>query len=150
MAEKTHVVQAVSAGGVVYQEEDGELQIALCGRIRTGTWNLPKGTPDAGESVEETALREVREETGLAVAIEAPLGEIEYWFSRPSERIHKRVHFYLMRVTGGSFEEHDPEFDVIEWFPAGRALGLLTFPTEMEIVRRALETLAVRAQGERR
>ena len=146
MAGKTYVIQAVSAGGVVYHQEDGELLIALCGRVRPGTWSLPKGTPDGRESIEETALREVREETGLEVAIEESLGEIEYWFTHPPERVHKRVHFYLMRMLGGSLDAHDPEFDVVEWFPAGRAQGLLTFPTEAEIVRRALAALASRAQ----
>ncbi|MEX2599073.1 MAG: NUDIX hydrolase [Dehalococcoidia bacterium] len=141
MAGKTSVVQAVSAGGVVYQRVEGELLMALCGRIRQGTWNLPKGTPDDGESIEETALREVREETGLEVEIEGDLGHIDYTFSRPAERVNKRVHFYLMRMSGGALEDHDPEFDVVKWFPARQALSLLTFPTESEIVRRALEAL---------
>lgn len=145
MAAKTNVVQAVSAGGVVYQEEEGVLLFALCGRLRQVTWNLPKGTPDAGESVEETALREVREETGLEVEIEEPLGNIEYWFSRPPERVHKRVYFYLMRKLGGALDDHDPEFDVVEWFPAEKAVELLTFPTEAEIARRAMEALTARA-----
>ena len=150
MAGRTQVSQAVSAGGVVYTEEDGDTLVALCGRVRLGTWNLPKGTPDPGETIEETALREVREETGLQVEIEAPLGKIEYWFTRPSERVHKRVHFYLMRKVGGSLDEHDPEFDVVEWFPADRALDALTFPTEVEVVRRALVTLMARAEEGRR
>jgi len=133
--------EAVSAGGVVYRRQQGDLFVALCGRTRSRTWALPKGTPDAGETIEETALREVREETGLEVEIEAPLGEIEYWFSRSSERIHKRVHFYLMGERGGRFEDHDPEFDVVEWFSATDALDNLTYPTEAEVVRRALLVL---------
>jgi 8-oxo-dGTP pyrophosphatase MutT (NUDIX family) len=147
MAGKLHVVQAVSAGGVVYQHEAGEIRLALCGRIRNSTWNLPKGTPDPGESIEETALREVREETGLEVDIEQPLGEIEYWFTHPPERVHKRVHFFLMRKTGGSLDDHDPEFDVVEWFSADQALISLTFATEADVVRRALDALGVHADG---
>ena len=134
--------EAVSAGGVVYRRQQGDLFVALCGRTRSRTWALPKGTPDAGETIEETALREVREETGLEVEIEAPLGEIEYWFSRSSERIHKRVHFYLMGERGGRFEDHDPEFDVVEWFSGAQALRSLTFETESNVLRRAIETLA--------
>lgn len=125
----------------MYRRQQGDLFIALCGRTRSRIWALPKGTPDAGETIEETALREVREETGLEVEIEAPLGEIEYWFSRSSERIHKRVHFYLMGERGGRFEDHDPEFDVVEWFSATDALDVLTYPTEAEVVRRALLVL---------
>lgn len=139
--EGKQVKQAVSAGGVVYRHEGGDLLIALCGRTRTGLWALPKGTPDPGESLEETALREVREETGLVTEIEIPLGHIEYWFARPSERVHKRVHFYLMGERGGSFDEHDPEFDLVRWFPAVSALETLTYPTEIEVVHRALQAL---------
>ena len=135
------VSEAMSAGGVVYRQDEGELLIALCGRTNTGTWSLPKGTPDDGETVEETALREVREETGLEVEIEAPLGDIEYWFTVAKGRIHKRVHFFLMGERGGSFEAHDPEFDVVEWFPAAQAVHTLRYPTEAEVVRRAIEAL---------
>ena len=138
------VEEATSAGGVVYREEEGRLMIALCGRTRTGTWNLPKGTPEDGETIEETAVREVKEETGLEVEIEEPLGHIEYWFSRDSQRFHKRVHFWLMGERGGSVDRHDPEFDVVEWFSAVHAVRTLTFPTEADVVRRAIEALSAR------
>lgn len=138
------IPQAVSAGGVVYRRQGGDVQVALCGRSRPRTWNLPKGTPDAGESIEQTALREVREETGLEVSLEAPLGSIEYRFTRPGHpvRLHKRVYFYLMRATGGSTEAHDPEFDDVQWFPVSEALRVLSFPNEVSVVQRALDALA--------
>ena len=137
--------EAMSAGGVVYREADGALFVALCGRLRPGTWNLPKGTPDDGESIEETALREVREETGLEVEIEERLGLIEYWFTREATRFHKRVHFFLMGERGGSVDLHDPEHDVVEWFPAVQAVRTLTFETEASMVRKAIEALAKRS-----
>ncbi len=138
------VAEAVSAGGVVYRRGAGGLMVAICGRVESGLWALPKGTPDRGETIEQTALREVAEETGLQVAIEAPLGHIEYWFQRQAQRIHKRVYFFLMAERGGSFDDHDPEFDVVEWTPAERALDTLTHETEREIVRRALDALGPR------
>ncbi len=141
MAGGPRVAQAVSAGGVVFEERDDAVMVALCGRLKTGLWALPKGTPDGGESLEETAVREVREETGLDVAIAAPLGHIEYWFTRDSERIHKRVYFYLMRPCGGSFDDHDPEFDVVRWASAAEALDTLTYPSEREVLRRAMAVL---------
>ena len=142
MTSKRAYREAMSAGGVVYREENDELLFALCGRKRTGTWNLPKGTPDAGETIAQTALREVREETGLEVQIEGELGAIEYWFTREQQTFHKRVHFFLMGERGGSVDDHDPEFDVVEWFSGAQALRSLTFETESNVLRRAIETLA--------
>ena len=84
-------------------------------------------------------------ETGLEVQIEASLGHIEYWFTLPNERVHKRVYFYLMAPRGGSVDDHDPEFDVVEWFSASAAPAALTYPTEAEVVGRALEALAQRS-----
>ena len=110
------------------------------------SWSLAKGTPEPGETLEQTALREVQEETGLEVEIAAPLGTIEYWFSRrePNTRFHKTVHFYLMAPIGGEINLHDPEFDVVQWFPSEEALEALTYANEVEVLRRALEVLAKR------
>ena len=141
MAGRSRVAQAVSAGGVVCEERDGDVMVAMCGRLKTGLWALPKGTPDRGETLEETALREVQEETGLSVEIATSLGHIEYWFTRDGERIHKRVYFYLMRPCGGSFEDHDPEFDVVRWASAMEALYTLTYPSEREVLQRAMSAL---------
>ena len=87
MMRQTRVKKAVSSGGVVYRRQDGDIEVALCGRRRLGTWNLPKGTPDGGETLEETAVREVEEETGLKVAIEKPLGGIRYSFAHPPKYV---------------------------------------------------------------
>ena len=62
----------VSAGGVVYRQVDGQIDTVLCGRSIPVHWSLAKGTPDEGETLEETALREVREETGLEVTLDSP------------------------------------------------------------------------------
>ena len=113
-------------------------------------WALPKGTPDSGETIEETALRETREETGLEVEIEAPISSIRYFFVRGSTRFHKTVHFFLMRVTGGDLELHDAEFDDAQWMPVPDALAILTHATDRSIVEQAVEliSLAQRNQAE--
>jgi 8-oxo-dGTP pyrophosphatase MutT (NUDIX family) len=129
-----------SAGGIVYRHGDTGPEVVLCGRRSDGLWGLPKGTPVQGETLEQTARREVREETGLQVEIERPLGAIEYWFTRPEQglRFHKIVHHYLMTPTGGSTDQHDHEYDLVEWCPAALAVKRLTYSNEAEILRRAL------------
>ena len=101
------------------------------------TWTLPKGTPDPGESTEETALREVAEETGLEVRIVAPLPSIEYTFVQDGTRIRKTVHYFLMEPTGGDLARHDHEFETVRWVPFDEAPALLTFQTERDLVTTA-------------
>ena len=128
-----------SAGGVVIRLDHGEVQVVLCGRNAPLLWCLPKGTPSEGETIQQTALREVREETGLDVVLRFEVGHIEYWFGKPSVRVHKRVYFYLMEPTGGTTERHDVEFDKVTWFPASKALEMLTYPNETFILGKAIE-----------
>ncbi|CAN5656690.1 hypothetical protein BH23CHL7_BH23CHL7_22830 [soil metagenome] len=111
---------------------------------RSATWSLPKGTPAADESVEQTALREVAEETGLNVRIIQPVGPIEYFFVQRGTRVHKTVHYFLMEVTGGDLAGHDHEFDEVRWVPIEEARTLMSYPTERELLEQALP-LAERA-----
>ena len=106
-------------------------------RATGSTWSLPKGTPDKDESTEQTALREVTEETGLQVRIIAPVGPIEYFFTQRGRRIHKTVHYFLMEATGGDMADHDHEFDEVAWVPIAEARALMSFQTERDIVERA-------------
>ena len=136
------VERTVSAGGVVYRRGEHGPEIVLCGRMHEGLWALPKGTPEHTESTEETALREVKEETGLGVEIVGDLGSIEYGFTRPGLRIEKTVYHYLMRPDGtGRVENHDHEYDRVEWFGVDEALHLMTHRNEANVVKRAIEML---------
>ena len=105
------------------------------------TWTLPKGTPDPGETIEETALREVGEETGLEVRIVGPLPSIEYAFVQDGTRIHKTVHYFLMEPTGGDLARHDAEFERVRWVSFEDAGTLLSFATERELVATAADRL---------
>jgi 8-oxo-dGTP pyrophosphatase MutT (NUDIX family) len=140
--------RATSAGGVVHRSIEGAHEIVILHRRVPVLWALPKGTPDSGETLEETALRETREETGLEVEIEAPIGSIRYFFVRGSTRFHKTVHFFLMRPIGGALELHDREFDEVRWAPVGEALALLTHATERSMVERALKMIDGVGQAE--
>jgi len=143
---RPRIEEPVSAGGVVYRKGDGEIETVLCGRDNPVRWSLAKGTPDPGETMEETALREVREETGLEVEIEEPIQSIDYWFvDRESDvRYHKTVHFYLMNTVGGDTNQHDPEFDVVQWFACDEALQTLAYTNEVDVLRKALELISQR------
>ena len=134
----------VSAGGVVYRLRSGIQEVVVCRRDDPGVWGLPKGTPDKDETREQTALREVREETGLEIAIEGFIDSIDYWFvdRRDRGRRHKTVLFYLMTPTGGDVSLHDHEFDVVEWMPVSKASQTLTYPNEVRIVQKGLSMVS--------
>jgi 8-oxo-dGTP pyrophosphatase MutT (NUDIX family) len=138
--------RATSCGGVVIRHgpEGPEIVLGSRQRERLGeSWTLPKGTPSGDESVEETALREVTEETGLDVRIVAPVGPVEYYFTQDGTRIHKTVHYFLMESVGGDLAAHDHEFDEVRWVPIETARTMMTFPTEREIVEQALPLAGV-------
>jgi 8-oxo-dGTP pyrophosphatase MutT (NUDIX family) len=115
--------------------------VALVGRLDPERWALPKGTPARGESMEQVAVREVTEETGLQVRLIRPLLDIEYWFVLRGLRHFKTVHFYLMEAIGGDTTLHDAEYDVVEWFPVEEAEQRLSYPNERHVLRRAKEEL---------
>ncbi|MDP1171465.1 NUDIX hydrolase, partial [Klebsiella pneumoniae] len=72
-------------------------------------WSLPKGHIEQGETAEQTAMREVEEETGIQGTVLAPLGSIDYWFVTEGRRVHKTVHHYLLRFLGGELSDEDIE-----------------------------------------
>ncbi|HEY5475653.1 MAG TPA: NUDIX hydrolase [Tepidiformaceae bacterium] len=132
------VRDAVSAGGVVWRRGEGDLiQIVLCGRRSEALWGLPKGTPEPGETIEQTALREVREETGLEVQMGERVGTIEYWFTAGGVRYHKLVHHWLMEPIGGDVSGHDHEFDDVEWIEIGEAKTHATYENERKMIAEA-------------
>jgi 8-oxo-dGTP pyrophosphatase MutT (NUDIX family) len=133
-----------SAGGVVVRGEPGSQAIALAARrTQKGdlAWGLPKGLVEPGEAPDRTALREVREETGLEAEVRAPLGDIRYWYVWEGERVSKRVTFFLMEAVGGDIALHDHEMEEVRWFPLAEAPRVANYRTERELIRRAIEQL---------
>jgi 8-oxo-dGTP pyrophosphatase MutT (NUDIX family) len=142
---------ATSAGGIVIRFVEGAPQLVVGKRLRERdgvTWTLPKGTPHRSETTEETAVREVREETGLDVRIVQPFDGIEYVFVQGRTRIHKTVHYFLMVPVGGELDRHDHEFDEVRWIGFDTAATMLTFETERNLVAKAARTLARGDQAE--
>ena len=150
-AARPPVVREFSAGGLVCRRVRGEWAVCLAGRrIHPGSdlvWILPKGHVEEGERMEETALREVREETGLEAEIIDRLGDVTYWYVRrdreaSTARIFKRVRFFLMLFRGGRFADRDQEMDDVRWFSLDRAETMLAYANERSLVPRACELLA--------
>lgn len=135
------VVKQVSSGGVVFSEIDGKINVGLITRTaRSGLriYCLPKGWIEKNEGPEEAAIREVREETGLTGRILHKIGEINFFFySDKKEKIVKDVHFYLLEYISGITEDHDDEVDDAGWFPMEKAIALLSYKNEREILIKA-------------
>lgn len=134
----------VSAGGVVYRLQGGEVEVILAARrTRRGdlAWGLAKGGIEAEETPEQAAVREVREETGIEAEIEESLGETRYFYVWEDVRIRKTVHFFLMRATGGDPNDRDDEMEDVKWFPLERALKRAAYRGEREVLGRAAEHL---------
>lgn len=146
-ASQLPTVEEISAGGVVVERRDGALCVAIIARINRGgrlEWCLPKGHPEGVETYAEAAVREIEEETGIAGDILAPLGSIDYWFTVSGHRVHKTVHHFLLRATGGFLTiENDPDHEAVDvaWVPLAELGRKLSFPNERRITDLARDLL---------
>ena len=144
-------VDEVSAGGLVV-DHSGKNGL-LIGRIdhkdssgKRILWSLPKGHIEEGETPEQAALREVAEETGIESAIERSLGVIDFWFMAGGKRIHKTVHHYLFRETGGKLAAQESEVDEVGWFPLSEIVERLAYPDEKKLITRTEAATELSAQ----
>ncbi len=165
--ERYQTLRAYSAGGVVFRlapacspennlvrknqydskefipDSNGfaSMEVVLVGRSHSGIWALPKGTPQSGETIEQVAVREAQEETGLQVQLIAYIGSITYSFVRERVRYHKQVRHFLLKAVGGDIALHDHEYDRVEWFSVPEACHHLTYRNEVNILCQAEEML---------
>ena len=136
-------VDETSAGGVVLDAE--QANVALIGRLdRRGRllWSLPKGHIEDGETPEQTAVREVAEETGISSVVLRPLGTIDYWFVADNRRIHKTVHHFLLQAVDGELSDDDVEVTEVAWVALDDLDERLAYADERRLVRKARELLA--------
>ena len=141
-------VEQVSAGGVVFRTEESVPEIAIVRIVPELRWQLPKGIIDPGETIEQAALREVREESGIEAELVSPIDTIEYWFvanyGGRRRRYHKFVHFFLMSYNGGDVGDHDNEVDESRWVDIETGLSMLEFKSERDVVAKAAEMIQAR------
>lgn len=146
--QRLRTVRETSAGGLVLSNIDEpfeQVKAVLIGRIdRRGRmmWSLPKGHIETGETAETTAIREIAEETGVNGTIVATLGKIDYWFVSEGRRIHKTVHHYLLRYTGGELCDGDYEVSAVAWVPLRELPRRLTYSDERRLARTAETVIA--------
>jgi 8-oxo-dGTP pyrophosphatase MutT (NUDIX family) len=138
-------VDEVSAGGLVI-DSTGKLGLLIGRRDQKDAsgkkilWSLPKGHIEEGETPEQAAIREVAEETGIQSEIEKPLGIIDFWFMAGGKRIHKTVHHYLFRESGGLLAAQETEVDEVAWFPLNQIIDKLAYPDEKKLIARTEAT----------
>ncbi|CAM3601499.1 NUDIX hydrolase [Kibdelosporangium persicum] len=136
-------VDETSAGGLVIDED--RAAAVVIGRLdRRGRllWSLPKGHIEAGETPEQTAVREVKEETGITGEVVRSLGSIDYWFVAENRRVHKTVHHYLLTALSGELSDEDTEVTEVAWVALDDLDGRLAYADERRLVRRAMQLLS--------
>lgn len=130
-----------SAGGVVITEQDGDILILIARPTNHTTWVFPKGRMnDHGqeENREETALREVEEETGAHCEIVHPLTPITYIYEWQGEKRKKTVYMYVMKYLSGDITQHDWEMEEVEWVSLEEARRRLSFKQSKQILEEAI------------
>lgn len=142
MARPPEIKRRISSGGVIFRRHGSDVDVAIV-LVRGGrAWCIPKGIIDKGEDAPAAALREVREETGLAGEIIGEIGRTSYWYRIKEEaRVHKTVHFFLMKYMEGNTGDHDHEVDEARWLPIAEALNMLTYKSERDIMGKAQDMI---------
>jgi 8-oxo-dGTP pyrophosphatase MutT (NUDIX family) len=142
---KVPVKEQVSAGGVVYRGDKGNVEVVIVSVGGQNRWQLPKGLVEKGENPEVTAVREAREEAGVSSEVVQLIETIEYWYvgldNGIKVRFHKRVHFYLLRYQSGDTKDHDWEVNEARWVPIEDATSQLAFDNERRVMERARELI---------
>ena len=129
-----------SAGGVVFREINGTIEILLAQHSQHHGWGFPKGLMGdhkEGEGKEETAMREVQEETGATGMILHPLAAVSFWYQWQNEKRKKTVYYYVMKYIEGDISKHDFEMENVVWVPSEKVKEKLTYNADKNVWKEA-------------
>jgi len=137
-----------SAGGVIFKKETNTLEVALIAMKNKTVWTLPKGIIDKGERPEESAVREIKEETGLTGKIIDTIGDKSYWFYLKNEnaKCRKTVSYFLLQYIDGNIGDYCWEVDEAKWFALDDAIRQVSYKSDREILEKAKEKLTKRME----
>ena len=137
-----------SAGGLVLRRDRNSYSGLIIGRSTPRIWSLPKGHIETDETIENAALREVHEETGIAASIIVKLSDIRYWFYANKMKHSKIVHFYLMRYISGTPTPQEGEVDETMWAKLDELPEMLTHVNERRLIEIAQKMVKDKAPTE--
>lgn len=132
-----------SAGGIVFRKNGENLEILVAQHSYHHGWVFPKGLIGdkeylKGEKKEDTAIREVEEETGVKAKIISPLEKVTYWYKFEGETIKKTVYYFIMEYIGGDTSKHDTEMENVEFIPISEVAERITYKSDREVFIKAL------------
>ena len=143
-----------SAGGVVFRRSGNTIEVVLISVGSQNRWQLPKGLVETKEETKTAAVREAREEAGVASEVVEHIETVEYWYAGLDKgervRFHKLVHFFLLRYLSGDPGDHDWEVNEARWVPIDTAMTQLTFENERHVMTRAREMITRPGAGDER
>lgn len=125
-----------SAGGIVFNNQG---QVLVTKHSVNKHWSFPKGLIDKGETTEEAAIREVREEGGVVAEILDKVGYSKYIYIFNNEKIFKVVTYFLMKYVSGNLEDHDDEVEEAGWYAPDEAMQQLSYSQDKVLLKKALD-----------
>ncbi len=127
-----------SAGGIVFNNKG---QVLVTKHSVNKHWGFPKGLIDPGETTEQAAIREVKEEGGVVAEILDKVGYSKYVYIFNGEKIFKAVTYFLMKYVSGNLEDHDDEVGELDWYAPEEAIKQLSYSQDKVLLQKTLDKI---------